>query len=321
MARPLRIELPGAYYHVMNRGLAHHRIFAERGDRHAFLQIVADCTQMWGLRVLAYCLLDTHYHLLVQTPEANLARVMRHVDGVFTQRYNRRHERDGPLFRGRYRAILVDGEAYLLAVARYIHQNPVAAGLVRSPEAYEWSSCRLYVKASRPPAWLDTAPLLGRFPRPDRQAGFLAFMKAPLDAPVRSFYERMRPGTVLGGPDFVDRIRRHLRRRRPALPEVPEAATYLRPDVERCLQVVTQVCGTPRAALLESRRGHRNEARALAIFACRRLAGLKLDAIARLFRVGGYSAVGNAVLRTERELARDGALARKFARIRERLGK
>src|SRR3990172_347533 len=109
MSRPLRIEFPGAYYHIMNRGLAHRDVFTGRSDRELFLNLLSECHEMWGMRVIAYCLLRNHYHLLIQTPQANLSRVMRHLDGLYTQRTNRRHQRDGPLLRGRYKAIVVDG--------------------------------------------------------------------------------------------------------------------------------------------------------------------------------------------------------------------
>src|SRR3990172_2071752 len=103
MSRPLRIVFPGAYYHVMNRGLAYQAIFTDRPERLGFLVLLEECHRMWGMRVLAYCLMDNHYHLLIQTPDANLSRIMRHIDGLHTQRYNRNHGRDGPLFRGRYK--------------------------------------------------------------------------------------------------------------------------------------------------------------------------------------------------------------------------
>jgi REP element-mobilizing transposase RayT len=319
MARPLRIEFPGAYYHAMNRGLAQQPVFTDRADRQMFLGLLADCHDMWGLRVLAYCLLDNHYHLLLQTPEGNLARVMRHLDGIYTQRYNRRHGRDGPLFRGRYTAIVVDGETYLLAVARYIHQNPVAAGLVRSAEAYRWSSCRLYVTEAKPPAWLETNQLLSRFPRRDRRTALLAFMKGAVEDPVQAFYENQRRGAVLGSGEFLERIRSRLRKRGKALTEVPEAKAYLRPAAEACLRAVEQVCHTGRVALLQSRRGRRNEARALAMYACRRLAGMKLEAIARLFAVPAYSTISSVIRRTDRELEQGGAMARRLHQVRHRL--
>jgi REP element-mobilizing transposase RayT len=319
MARPLRIAFPGAYYHVINRGLAQQRVFTDRADRQLFLGLLADCHDMWGLRVLAYCLLDNHYHLLLQTLEGNLARVMRHLDGVYTQRYNRRHGRDGPLFRGRYTAIVVERETYLLAVARYIHQNPVAAGLVRSPEVYRWSSCHLYVTEAKPPAWLETRQLLSRFPRQDRRTEFLVFMKGAVEQSVQAFYENQRRGPVLGSGEFLERIRTRLRKRGPALTEVPEAKAYLRPEADACLQAVEQVYHTKRAALLQSRRGRRNEPRALAMYACRRLAGMQLAAIARLFGVPAYSTISSVVSRTAHQLGERGAMARRLHQVRHRL--
>ena len=107
---PLRIEFPNAYYHVMNRGSAYQNIFSDSTDREVFLDLLNECHLMWGMKALAYCLMDNHYHLFIQTPEANLSRIMRHLDGLYIQRYNRKQRRDGPLFRGRYRAIVVDAE-------------------------------------------------------------------------------------------------------------------------------------------------------------------------------------------------------------------
>ncbi len=319
MARPLRIEFPRAYYHVMNRGLTHQAVFTDRADRAMFVQLVADCHEMWGIRVIAYCLLDTHYHLLIQTPQANLSRVMRHLDGLYTQGYNRRHQRDGPLFRGRYKAIVVDAEEYLLAVARYIHQNPVAAGLVRSPEAYAWGSCRLYLDKGRKPAWLAVEQLLNRFPKKDRPKAFLGFMRSKVEEPVRSFYENKRWLPVLGSKDFHERLRRRVRKREAGLTEVPEAKAYLRPDASTCLEVVGQVHGRTREDLLRSRRGQRNEARAMAMYVCRRLVGMKLEEIAKLFGVGGYSGVSSVIGRMKEQLEREGETARRFQKIRQRL--
>jgi len=143
MTRPLRIEYPGAYYHVMNRGLSHGKVFVQDRDREQFFTLVGELSRLWGLKVHAYCLMDTHYHLLLQTPKGELSRAMRHLDGIYTLKFNRFHGRDGPLFRGRYKAILIDAEEYFLAVARYIHHNPVDAGIVRDISQYRWSSHRV----------------------------------------------------------------------------------------------------------------------------------------------------------------------------------
>ena len=156
MSRPLRIQYPGAVYHIMNRGRARQPTFVDETDYRAFLETLAEAHRQWGIEVFAYCLMGNHYHLCLRTPKGNLSRIMRHIDGIYTQRFNRRHRRDGTLFRGRYKGILIDADEYLAAVVRYIHLNAVAAGLVKMPEEYRWASHQYYLKAKGAPDWLDT---------------------------------------------------------------------------------------------------------------------------------------------------------------------
>lgn len=315
MSRPLRIEFPLAYYHVMNRGLAYQEVFTDQSDRERFLDLLGECHEMWGVQVIAYCLMGNHYHLLLQTLQGNLSRVMRHLDGLYTQRYNRLHKRDGPLFRGRYKAVVVDAEAYLLAVARYIHHNPVEAGLVRSPEAYRWSSCRAYLDPRKRPKWLDAAQLLRWFSKEEGRAELLAFMRSKVDEPVKSFYGARRWLTVLGSERFIEKIRGTLRKGQRDLREVPDAKPYIRPDFKRCLEVVGRVYGTKEDEILRSQRGRRNEARAMAMFLCRRVSGMKQEEIAKVFGVGGYSAVSSTVGRIQAELEEGGKMARRYTQI------
>ncbi len=141
-------------------------------------------------------------------------------------------------------------------------------------------------------------------------------MKSALDAPVRAFYGNQRRGPVLGSEQFIERTRRRMRKRGIALTEVPDAKAYLRLDAEICLKAVGQVYGRRREAILQGRRGQRDEARALAMYKCRRLAGLRLQDIARLFGVGGYSAVSSVIGRTQGELQKGGEMARRFQQIR-----
>ena len=129
MARPLRIEYADAWYHIMNRGRRSESIFIEKRDYSGFIRLLKDTSGMWNLRIAAYCLMPNHYHILVQTPDANISRCMRHIDGVYTQRFNRFYQCDGPLFRGRYKSILIDADQYLLQLVRYIHRNPIKIGL------------------------------------------------------------------------------------------------------------------------------------------------------------------------------------------------
>ena len=170
MARPLRIEFPGATYHVTARGDRRESIFVDDADRASLLDVLSRGLERFDAAALAYCLMGNHYHLVVQTRRANLSRLMRHVNGVYTQRFNRRHDKVGHLFQGRFKAILVDSDAYLLTLCRYVELNPVRAGWVDTPLAWAWSSCRAHVGAAPAPPWLDTlglhAQLLGRAAKP-----------------------------------------------------------------------------------------------------------------------------------------------------------
>ena len=131
MSCPLRIEYPDAWHHAMNRGTRSESIFLSSDDYLRFLQVLEDGSVRWNVRIAAFRLMPNHYHLLVQTPDANLSRFMRHVDGVYTQRFNRAHRRGRSLFRGCYKAIVVEAERYLLELVRYIHRNPLRAWLER----------------------------------------------------------------------------------------------------------------------------------------------------------------------------------------------
>jgi len=154
MSRPLRIQYKDAWYHIMNRGRRGECIYLNSDDFGLFVELLKESSDQWAVNIAAYCLMSNHYHLLIQTPHANLSRFMRHVDGVYTQRFNRRHKYDGQLFRGRYKSILVGEDNYLLELVRYIHFNPVKAGLVEKPEDYQYSSYPMYQKKKKHGDWI-----------------------------------------------------------------------------------------------------------------------------------------------------------------------
>ena len=166
MSRPLRIEFPGALYHVTSRGDRREAIYRDDGDRRLHLAVIGQAMERFDGRLWAYCLMGNHYHLVLQTNQPNLSRLMRHLNGVYTQAFNRRHGVVGHLFQGRFKAILVDGDAYLLTLCRYVERNPVAAGLVSHAAQWPWSSHRAHVGTAPAVPWLNTgglhALLLGR---------------------------------------------------------------------------------------------------------------------------------------------------------------
>lgn len=155
MSRPLRVHYPHAWYHVMNRGAGRRKIFKSELHKKMFLELLEESHRMFNVIISAYCLMDNHYHLLLSTPDANLSRVMRHINGVYTQKYNRYAQTDGPLFRGRYKSQLIDDDCYQLIVSRYIHLNPVEAKLVTNPADYVWSSYRAYLGLAPSQPWLS----------------------------------------------------------------------------------------------------------------------------------------------------------------------
>lgn len=214
MARPLRIEFPGALYHVTARGNDRGLIFLDNADRLSFLATVGKTMARWRWRGYAYCLMGNHYHLVVETADANLSRGMRHLNGVYSQGFNRRHGRSGHVFQGRYTSILVDGDAYLLELARYAALNPVRAGMARRAEDWPWSSYRAMTGQAAAPAWLHADSVLRRLghrPAQARQA-FAAFVADGLDETGRldetGPWRDLTRQIYLGGEDFVEAMQK-----------------------------------------------------------------------------------------------------------------
>ena len=230
MARPLRLEFPGALYHLTARGNARAAIYHDDADHAAFLDLYAEVAERFGWRCHAYCMMPNHYHWVVATPEANLSRGMRQLNGVYTQRFNRRHARAGHVFQGRFKAILVEREAYLKVLARYVVLNPVRAGLVRRAQDWRWSSYRATAGLSRGPAWLDVAWLLAQFGanRARAQRAYRQFVAEGRRAePV---WESLRDHMYLGGEDFVARLKAGLPETGD-LSEVPRAQRAAAPSL------------------------------------------------------------------------------------------
>ncbi len=229
MARPLRIEFPGAIYHVTSRGDRRESIFVDDADRSTLLGVVAQGMERFDAQMLAYCLMGNHYHFVVHTRQANLSLVMRHINGVYTQAFNRCHGKVGHLFQGRFKAILVDRDAYLLEVCRYVELNPVRARIVEAAGAWPWSSYRAHVGQAPSPSWLDTSGLhgylLGREPsgaadhrRAARQ--YANLVTAALETPL--WDTALRQQIYLGDEAFVERMQSRATPSRIAAREVPK---------------------------------------------------------------------------------------------------
>jgi len=212
MARPLRIEFPGALYHVTARGNARQDIYLDARDSWRFLDLLGEVCARYEWRCFAYCLMTNHYHLVVETAQPNLSAGMRQLNGRYGQAFNYRHRREGHLFQGRYKAILVEREAYLLEVCRYVVLNPVRAGLARAPRAWRWSSYRATL-AGAGPAWLAAPELLALFaPEPKaavRAYGAFIAERTGAEGTGRGIglWDRLEGQIYLGAADFVAAMR------------------------------------------------------------------------------------------------------------------
>jgi putative transposase len=240
MTRPLRIEYPGAFYHIMNRGQSGRKIFLEDQGRQSFLDLLTDIVRLWKVEIFAYCLMDNRYHLLLSTPAGVLSRPMRHLDGIYTQRFNRLHHRDGRLFRGRYKAILVDAEEYFLSVVRYIHKNPLGAGLVSDIDRYRWSSHRGYLNKTQCPEWLDTRSVLSRF---GGVRAYQRFMHGEVEEEIKEFYEGQYQKPVLGSEEFIGRVKERLGGKARVEQEKPESRRIFGLDLEEVVETTAREYG------------------------------------------------------------------------------
>lgn len=210
MARKPRVEFPGAVYHVTARGNAKADIFAGDEDREDFLGILGDVVERCNWVVSAYCLMDNHFHILVETPEANLGKGMQLLSGTYTGRFNRKHKRAGHVFQGRYKAILVDKESYFLTVLRYVVNNPVKAGIVDNASEYRWSSHLATGGMAPRPEWLSVGLVLDRFHGETLKAT-RAYLKYVDETDSASPLDDVKWGMALGGDAFLNTLKPLLR--------------------------------------------------------------------------------------------------------------
>ena len=317
MARPLRIEFPGALYHVTARGNERKPIYRDAGDRRRFLERLAGVAGTHRLAVHAYVLMRNHYHLLVETRAANLSRAMRQLNGVYTQDFNRRHRRAGHLFQGRYKAILVEKDSYLLELSRYLHLNPVRVGEVRAAWEFPWSSAAAFVGKAPAPEYLLMEEVLGHFGRRRATARrrYAAFLRAGVEQGGAPPWAAVEGQLLLGERRWVERLKRHLRDR-PLGEEVTGVRQLrLHPPVS---VVITQVCreATIAPERLLQRRGTRGSwARGVAMALAWELCGVSQREVGRVFGVGP-SAVAKSRARLAPRMAANRWMRQRFERVK-----
>ncbi len=222
MARPLRIEITGGLYHVTSRGDRRETIYRDDRDRTDWLDLLGKVCARFNWRCHAYCEMTNHYHIVVETPDANLSKGMRQLNGVYTQQFNRRHDLVGHLFQGRFNAILVERHSYLLELARYVVLNPVRGRMVGKASGWQWSSYRATVGLSLVPAWLEIDWILGQFgsDRSRAQSEYAMFVSGGVGR--SSVWENLRHQIFLGSDRFIEHVSEQ-RQPKGSLREIPRA--------------------------------------------------------------------------------------------------
>ncbi len=310
MARPLRIAFPGAFYHITSRGNERKAVFKSNRDREKFLEYLESATRRYDARIHAYCAMDNHYHLLLETPSGNLPQIMRHINGAYTGYFNKKRARSGHLFQGRYKAILVDIDEYAKELSRYIHLNPVRAGTVEHPEAYDWSSYPFYVGKKTAPEWLHRSFILRYFGETESVAGkrYRDFVDSLTGKEYESPLRDVVSSTLLGSSDFISHIKetflsgKEPDKNLPALRQLAPKAS-----VEDIFAVIDESFGKDA-----------KPARDLKMFLCHKYTAIKLRELGSHFGIS-ESGVCQAGRRVSLRLEKDRKLRNTVEKIEKRI--
>lgn len=315
MSRPLRIQYPDAWYHLMNRGRRHEKIYEDKYDYLAFIELLLEAAEVYNVCVTAYCLMPNHYHLLIQTPDGNLSSFMRQVNAVYTQKFNKKHDYDGPLFKGRYKSILIDQDSYLLELVRYIHRNPFDSGLETSFGQYPWSSHKGFLSNAKKWDWLHKNFILSLF-SDDKNTGIRLYKEFVLkenSEAITRFLGKIRVPPILGDDRFKQWAKESFFDKK-IDKEVPQSKT-LAPSIEEISSAVCKFYNIDKRVLLKPKRGQTNEPRKIAIYLSRRLSRQKIAVIAKAFNMESYTSVSSVVIRTGSQLERDSTLKNSYQQI------
>ncbi len=315
MPRPLRLEYEGAFHHVMNRGRNRQTIFHDADYFEAFLTTLKEASERYDAIIHAYCLMTNHYHLLIETPKANLSQIMQHINGKYTQWHNRKKGKDGTLFRGRYKSVLVDQDSYLLQLSRYIHRNPleVKNKMVEQLKDSPWSSYPAYINQVKSPSWLSREKTYQMQGAQHRYKGYQRFVEQGIDEDIKRFYSKGNILGVLGSKEF-----------RQACKEENETVDLLtlraalqdRPSIKEVLERVAEITKeTPQELRIAGKKARAKSAnRAFAMYACKHYSGATYKEIAEYFNLSHVGSVCYPLTKIGKEV-KDGLWKKSIAKL------
>lgn len=317
MARQLRIEFEGAFYHVTSRGNLREKVFFVDNDRERFLEILRRTKERYGYLLHAYALMDNHYHLMIETPRANISQIMQNINTSYTVYINRKHHRSGHLLQGRFKGIIVDKDEYLFTLSRYIHLNPVRAKIVQRPEDYKWTSYKAYIDKTARKTLVDTADTLSYFSKKKGKAAraYKAFIDAGVGGEENPFKE-VEAGIILGDGRFKEKIMGLLDEIK-ADDEIPQLKRLReKVPIDKVINTCSSYYGKKQKELL--RRGKGKRERQIVIYLSKVLSSKKSIEVGNYFGIKG-PAVSGVMKAIEGKLEKEKKLKKEIERLKEKI--
>ena len=316
MGRPLRIEYPGALYHITSRGNERKNIFVDDADGFRFFEILKDYHDRYSILIHSFVLMDNHYHLILETPEGNLLKVMHGINGSYTGYFNRKYERSGHLFQGRYKGILIDKDVYLLQLSRYVHMNPVRAKIVEEPEHYKWGSYPSYIGKEKEYEWVEYSWILSNYGN-DRESAkkrYREYIEESLNTDIENPAKNPYGQIILGDDKFIEKIRNRLKGKSISK-EIAERKRILKsPSPEDIIKKVADVFGVDRD-VINDKNIRNNVARKAAVYLVHRYSGISNEEAGKIFGGIHYSAVSKVSARLKEEFGNNKGLAKAIKEI------
>ena len=316
MARPLRIEYDGAWYHVINRGQERRKTFLQESDYLSFLSLLKEISEIYFIEIHAFSLMPNHYHLLVHTPQAGLSLPMKYLNGVYTQLFNKKHKRDGALFRGRYKAIIVDTYDYLTELVRYIHQNPVKAHMCNKAEQHRWTSHQYYLKDIKNYEWLKTHAILNEYGRQIINARHQFDLMVKRNQPDDIVAEiETHKNCIIGNDAFKEWVNNnYIDKSKREDTEFTRKEKDLKSEItaKKILSNIAFCYDVKVSQLREGKSGIKNEARTLAIYLLRQKKGYGFKEIAKWMNVQNPNAIAQRLFKFKQRLKQNKQFAKKM---------
>jgi len=300
MARPLRITYPGAIYHIINRGCRKDKIFRRLSDREEFLEKLATSSQKYGIIVHGYCLMDNHFHLLIETPNENLSQFMQLLQCGYANWFKVRYKLVGPLFQSRFKSVLVEDESYLVTLSAYIHLNPYRAKIVDDPEDYRWSSCRQYLRNEK--SELVDPSMVLEYAGGVENYNFIIngmIQDSPLPEAIYGKH------SILGTAAFKEKVARQINDQGIDFLHQPDARKIKSVTPEKIMQTVKKVLNVDEVEVVS--KNYNNVARKMFLYLLKKHTTLTVSEIAELVDMNQH-ATGELVRKFEKQISKDSEL-------------